>query len=87
MTAGDIFFVECAACGIIDQPRVLVFVRDAQVEVAVDAFQELGIDKILFLAEWCFGAELGVITQAPEIVRVVTMDFATSASIELRTSE
>src|ERR1700722_14504254 len=73
MTAGDIFLVEYTGIRITHRARMLVFVSNAQIKIAVDPLQELRVDKILFLAEHCFGAVSRMVPQTPEIVGVITV--------------
>ncbi len=62
-----------AALGIIHGAGMLVFVSNAQVDIAVDTFQELRVDEVLFLGERCFRVVLRMIAEAPEVVRVITI--------------
>lgn len=56
-----------------DGAGVLKFIGQAEIEVAVDLPEELGVDKELFLVIAFFGAFGCVVAQAPEVVGVIAI--------------
>src|ERR1700743_332751 len=52
---------------------MLEFVRDAEIEIAVNALQELRIDKVLLLTEPFLFIIRRVVAQSPEIIRIIAI--------------
>lgn len=73
MAAGDILLVEHLAGGIFHGSCNLVFIGHADVYIAMNAFQVLGLDEELFLAEAFFGGIGGVVAEPPEIIGIITI--------------
>jgi len=73
MAAYDVFLVEYASFFIIDRIGVLEFVGDPDVETFMDALEELGIDKVLSLAESFFRRIRCMVAQSPEIVWIIAI--------------
>jgi len=60
---------------------MLKLIGKAQVEFAVNAFEELGIDKILLLFESFIVGVARMIAQAPEIIGIITIGSLETAAI------
>jgi hypothetical protein len=72
-TANDVLLVEESARFIRYRSGMLELIGKAQVELTMDPFEELRIDKVLFLLKPLFIGMCCVIAKAPEIIGIITI--------------